>query len=156
MSGPEVDPPPTMEDPAAARRVALVTGAASGLGAATCEVLASAGFQVAVADLDGTMAHRTAGDLCAAGGEACGVQLDVRDAASADAAVALARDRFGRLDVLVNNAGIDRTLSFDELTAAAFDAVLDVNLRGPAIMIRAALPELRRRRGHILAARLNP
>lgn len=127
-------------------RVVLVTGAASGLGAATCRVLASAGMRVVVADLREEQSRTVSEAIEADGGEALGIALDVRDAASAEAAVAAAVGRFGSLDALVNNAGTDVTKAFEEMTPEEFDRVLDVNLRGPAVMTRAALPALRRGR----------
>jgi len=124
-------------------RVALVTGGGSGLGAATCRVLAMAGMAVVAGDIDARRAAATASGLTADGGRALGFELDVRDAASADAAVTTAIDRFGRLDVLVNNAGTDVTAEFEAIPPDAWDRVLDVNLRGPVVMTRAALPALR-------------
>ncbi|HEX5828192.1 MAG TPA: SDR family oxidoreductase [Candidatus Limnocylindrales bacterium] len=126
-----------------AGRVVLVTGAASGLGAAISRVLASAGMRVVVADLELRRSAEVADAIGADGGEALAAALDVRDAASAESAVRAALDGFGRLDVLVNNAGTDVTKPFEEMTADEFDRVIDVNLRGPAVMTRAALPALR-------------
>jgi NADP-dependent 3-hydroxy acid dehydrogenase YdfG len=128
---------------ALAGRAVLVTGAASGLGAAISRVLASAGMRVVVADLELARSAEVAGTIGADGGEALAAALDVRDAASARDAVRTALDGFGRLDVLVNNAGTDVTKPFEEMTPDEFDRVIDVNLRGPAVMTRAALPALR-------------
>jgi NAD(P)-dependent dehydrogenase (short-subunit alcohol dehydrogenase family) len=111
-------------------RTSLVTGGASGLGAETCRVLAAAGSNVVVADIDGEAAGRLAATLRDCPGRAESVALDVRDAAAATAAVAEAEERFGGLDVLVNNAGVDRTVPFDELSVDDWDRVLNVNLRG--------------------------
>jgi NAD(P)-dependent dehydrogenase (short-subunit alcohol dehydrogenase family) len=131
-------------------RVVLVTGAGSGLGAAVCRVLGAAGAIVVAADLDHASAAATVSRVEGAGGRASAHELDVRDADSADATVRDAIERFGRLDVLVNNAGTDVTKPFDEMTEIEFDRVLDVNLRGPAVMTRASLSALRRTGGHIV------
>ncbi len=131
-------------------RVALITGAASGLGAATADVLAAAGMRVVLADIDASGAERTAARLVHGGGEALALTLDVRDAGAAGGVLRATLDRFGGLDVLVNNAGTDLTLPFEEIPVDAFDRVIDVNLRGPVVMTRAALPALRERRGHVV------
>ena len=119
-------------------RVALVTGASGGLGAHFAGVLAGAGARVAVA------ARRVAacGAVCdairAAGGEAAPLPLDVADAASARAAVAAVAERWGRLDVLVNNAGIAATAPALDLAEADWDAVVDTNLKGAFLVAQAA------------------
>jgi NADP-dependent 3-hydroxy acid dehydrogenase YdfG len=132
-------------------RVVLITGAGSGLGAATARVLAGAGMRIVAADLDTAAAAATAESIDGAGGAALGLPLDVRDSRSAADAIAKAVESFGRLDVLINNAGTDITAAFDEIEPAAWDRVIDVNLRGPAVMTRAALPHLRASEaGHIV------
>jgi NADP-dependent 3-hydroxy acid dehydrogenase YdfG len=134
-----------------AGQVALITGAGSGLGAATAEVLAAAGMHVAVADVAMDGARRTVERIEADGGSAAALSLDVRLEGSAADAVEAIVGRWGRLDVLVNNAGVDRTASFDELTLADWDRIIAVNLRGPIVMTRAVLPAMRRAgRGHIV------
>jgi NAD(P)-dependent dehydrogenase (short-subunit alcohol dehydrogenase family) len=115
-------------------RVALVTGAASGLGAATARLLSASGMRVVVADLE-EVAARTVTD---------GIAADVRDEASGAAAIAATVEAFGGLDVLVNNAGTDVTKPLDAMTPDELDRVLRVNLHGPALMTRAALPALMR------------
>lgn len=147
-----IDPAAAPEDRMPARealagRSVLVTGAAGGLGAATCRLLAAAGMRVMAADLSIEAVRAVADAIAQDGGQAAAVSLDVRDAALASEAVAAAVDRFGGLDVLVNNAGTDVTKPFEEMTAEEFDRVIDVNLRGPAVMTRAALPALRRAPG---------
>jgi NAD(P)-dependent dehydrogenase (short-subunit alcohol dehydrogenase family) len=76
--------------------------------------------------------------------------LDVADAESAAAAVRTTIEAYGRLDILVNSAGIDQTSPFEEIDPATFDRILDVNLRGPINLTRAALPALRASGGHVL------
>jgi NAD(P)-dependent dehydrogenase (short-subunit alcohol dehydrogenase family) len=132
-------------------RSALVTGAGSGLGAETARALAAGGTNVVVADLNAQAAERVASSLGDCPGEALPLALDVRDARSAEAAVAAAEERFGSLDILINNAGVDRTVPFDELSIEEWDGVLGVNLRGAFIMARAAFPRMKERgRGHIV------
>ena len=132
-------------------RVALITGAGSGLGAATASVLAEAGMRVVVADVVPGAIDRTVGAVEEAGGAVMGVELDVSDAASAERAVRAVVDRWGSVDVLVNNAGVDRTAPFEELTLEDWDRIIGVNLRGPIVMTQAVLPAMRRAgRGHIV------
>ncbi|MFL5737808.1 MAG: SDR family oxidoreductase [Actinomycetota bacterium] len=132
-------------------RVALVTGGAQGLGAATCRVLAGAGATVIPADVHGDAAAALADELRDDGGNAHAVELDVRDERSARAAVEEALGRFGRIDVLVNNAGVDRTAALEELSVEDFDRVCGVNLRGPFLMCSLVFPPMSERAsGHIV------
>ena len=112
-------------------QVALVTGAASGMGLATARAFAEAGASVVLADIDGDAAQRAAKDLAAAGHQAIGVACDVTDEQQAAAMVERAVATFGRLDMAFNNAGIQAPPSdaADE-TAENFDRVNAVNLRG--------------------------
>ena len=141
----------TIQPLALTGRVCLVTGGASGLGAATARELAVAGAHVVIADLDLRSAGLAAGEIVGAGGSAVAARLDVRDRAAAETLVARVVARFGRIDVLVNNAGTDVTKRFDELSASDFDRVIDVNLRGAMIMTRATLPALKdAEAGHVV------
>ncbi len=132
-------------------RVALVTGAARGNGAAIARGLAEAGASVACADLDAAGAARVAAEIGAAGGRATGLALDVADAASCEAAAEAARATFGPVSILVNNAGIIRRTPIDaETFAADWEAVLSVNAGGAMRMARACLADLRATRGAVV------
>ena len=129
-------------------RVALVTGGGSarGLGRAIAARLASAGASLVVGDLDEAGARETAA-LCEQDGPgAVAVRMDVTDEASVAAAFAAAVERFGAVDVLVNNAGISESTPAWEIDLPAFDRVIGVNLRGGFICARAAMPAMMERR----------
>ena len=132
-------------------RVALVTGGGSGLGAAICRLLAEEGARAVVADVRVESAARVAAEIEEAGGAAQPRALDVTDPVQVmEVTGALCGDG-GRLDVLVNCAGVDRTEPFEAITTAGWDHVLGVNLRGPFLMSRAAFPIMRRQGGgHIV------
>jgi 3-oxoacyl-[acyl-carrier protein] reductase len=119
----------------AAKPVALVTGGARGIGWATAAELAREGWIVAVGDLDLEGARKRVEEL---GGEAMAVALDVADAESPGAAVAAVLARHGRLDLLVNNAGIQRHGPLESIPWEDWTAVLDVNLHGVFRCMRAA------------------
>jgi NAD(P)-dependent dehydrogenase (short-subunit alcohol dehydrogenase family) len=132
-------------------RVALVTGGGRGLGECVCRTLAAAGAAVAAADIRADLAEGLAHQLRDQGAKALGVRLDVGDERDAARAVAEVVERFGRLDVLVNNAGTDVTLPVEELAFEDFDRVLRTNLRGPFVLSKAAFSRLRAQGGgHIV------
>src|SRR5919201_2827107 len=111
-------------------RVALVTGAGGGIGAATCRRLAEEGAAVAASDIDEALVAGLVAELQAGGGRAPGLRLDVREPASAQAAVERVVAELGRLDVLVNNAGVFAQTPIDQVDPAKWDALLAINLRG--------------------------
>ncbi|MCF8035160.1 MAG: glucose 1-dehydrogenase [Desulfarculaceae bacterium] len=119
-------------------RIALVTGAGRGLGKAIATVLAQKGAHVAVADLDPETAGQTAAEIEGLGRKALALEMDVTDEASVDQAAAAAQEHFGRVDIWVNNAGTGSRAMLHEMTAAQWDLVLTVNLRGAFLGSRAA------------------
>ncbi|MCB9604128.1 MAG: SDR family oxidoreductase [Sandaracinus sp.] len=132
-------------------RTALVTGAASGIGAALAEELVRRGARVVLADRDLPLAESNAARLRERGGEAFALALDVRDAARFRAVADEARARFGPLDYLFNNAGIGVGGEVSEYDAASWSDVLDVNLNGVIHGIAAVYPEMvARGSGHIV------
>ena len=122
-----------------AGKVALVSGAGSGIGYAIAERFAHGGAAVAIDYLGhGEDARALARELGAAGKNAAALEADVTDAAAVDALVAQVIERFGRLDVLVNNAGIEKSQPLLEITEADWDSTLAVDLKGPFLCLQAA------------------
>jgi 3-oxoacyl-[acyl-carrier protein] reductase len=119
------------------QRVAVVTGAARGIGAATAERLAADGFAVAVLDLDEVACGAVAGRIRDAGGRAVGVGVDVTSAAQVEAGVRRVADELGPPVVLVNNAGIIRDNLIFRMSEDDWDAVMAVHLKGAFLMTRA-------------------
>jgi NAD(P)-dependent dehydrogenase (short-subunit alcohol dehydrogenase family) len=132
-------------------RVAIVTGGARGIGAAVCQALLDDGLRVAVVDLDREAARARATALDADGERARGFAADVSDGAAVDAMVAEVVGAFGRLDVLVNNAGITHPGDTQEMSDADWDRLVGVHLGGTFRCSRAAFPHLRERGGAIVS-----
>ena len=126
--------------------VALVTGAGSGLGEATARALAGAGCTVACVDINQAAVERLVGELQARDCEGLALTCDVSDANAVFGAVDAVVRRFDRLDIVVNCAAVDHTLAVEELTVAQWDQVLGINLRGPFLFAKAAMPIMRRQR----------
>lgn len=123
-------------------KFAIVTGAASprGLGKASAKLLAGHGATVAILDLDASAAEAAAAEL---GDQHIGLACDVTDKADCDSAAAALIKQWGRIDVLVNNAGITQPLKTMDIEPDNYDAVLDVSLRGTLYMSQAVIPTLR-------------
>lgn len=135
----------TKLDRSVAGRVAIVTGAASGMGRATAHLLSDEGARVAVTDLRQDAVDVVVGEITDAGGTAAGWALDVRDPEQIEVVVADVVDRLGPVDILVNNAGVSLgTPIADEGWEEAWDATFTVNLTAQARMVRACLPHLLR------------
>ncbi|NPT34934.1 SDR family NAD(P)-dependent oxidoreductase [Paraburkholderia xenovorans] len=117
----------------AAVRIAIVTGGATGIGAAIAQRLASDGFRVVIADINEDAAQNLAGSIEATGGRASFLRLDVSDASSIDIAFGALEREHGRCDVLVNNAGIAGVSSFLECPLDVWLRVLAVNVTGPML-----------------------
>nr|WP_314540007.1 SDR family oxidoreductase [uncultured Massilia sp.] len=128
-------------------RVALVTGAASGLGAALADALAEAGADIVAADIRADALQAGLPALRRRGIRATGLSLDVGDPGAARAGVQRALDTMGRLDILVNNAGTDVTLPLAELSEHDWQRVIATNLNGPFLLAKHAAAHMRRDAG---------
>jgi 3-oxoacyl-[acyl-carrier protein] reductase len=129
--------PAEEEVPDSPRRVAIVTGAARGIGAATARRLATDGMAVAVLDLDAGSCEATVDAITAAGGRAIAVGADVSDDDQVEAAVATVAEELGPPAVLVNNAGVLRDNLLFKMSGDDWDTVLNVHLRGSFLMSRS-------------------
>jgi len=123
-------------------RVAVVTGAASGMGLAIAQRLAGAGNRVGLLDLDGEAATRAADDLCQAGGQAVAAGVDVADRAAVDDALARVRRELGPIGIMVTSAGIDEFRPFTDITPEAWDRLLAVNLTGTFHCLQSGIPDM--------------
>ncbi len=129
-------------------RVAIITGAARGIGLGTATALAARGARIVIVDLDQAAAQAAADALA---GEAFGVRADVTDRGAMQRVVAEVTERWGGVDVVVANAGIaTRGATVRAMNGEAFDRVLAVNLGGVYNTVIAALPQIAQRRGHIV------
>lgn len=125
-----------------AGRVVVVTGGAGGIGAAGCRAIAAAGGRVVVADLDGERARAIAELISRDGGEATAVSVDVTDRASVRAMIRIAVDTYGELNVIFNNAGMNRPRGFLDVDAENFDEIVRVNTWGVIVCTQEAAKQM--------------
>lgn len=121
-------------------KVAIVTGAASGIGAATAERFAQEGAKVLAADRNAAGVNATVERIGAAGGEARALEINVADEADVAAMIGAALHAWNRIDILINNAGVGSGQTIREITDDEFDRVLGINLKGPLLACKHALP----------------
>jgi len=124
-------------------KVALVTGAGTGIGAAICRRLARDGIAIGVLDILIDPARTVAEQIGGAGGKALALQADITDREQVKAAVAKLRGAFGAVTILVNNAGITGMVAFEELTDAQWDRMFEVNTKGTFIVTQVVVPDMK-------------
>ncbi len=133
-------------------QIAIVTGGGRGIGLATALELARMGAGIVVAELDAANARRTADQVAKLGRPSLAVATDVTSAADLDAMVRQTVDRFGRIDVLVNNAGIYRAAATLDVTEEHWDAIMTINARAVFFTTKAVLPTMiRQHRGNVIS-----
>ncbi len=123
-------------------KTAIVTGAASGIGLAAAQRLARDGANVAIWDINEDAAKAAAAELVKQGFKAIASKVDVSKRAEIDAAVKLAREKFGPISILVNNAGISAFTPFMQITEEQWDRIMQVNLKSVLICTQAVLPDM--------------
>ncbi len=132
-------------------KVILVTGGAQGLGKAISASLAEAGATVVIGDIQVERAQRTVSELIGKGGKVSFRKLDLSSEQSVEQIISEIKSEHGRIDVLINNAGIDFTKSILDLTVSEWDAAMNVNLRGPFLTSKFVFPIMAAQKsGHII------
>jgi 2-hydroxycyclohexanecarboxyl-CoA dehydrogenase len=126
-----------------AGKVALVTGAGAGIGAACAKRLAREGNAVGVLDLDQASAEKTAQEIVAAGGRAIALGASIADRGQVKAAIEKLRAAFGPITILVNNAGISNFYPFEEITDEIWDQMFEINCKGTFIVTTEVLPDMK-------------
>ena len=123
-------------------RVAVVTGAASGMGLAISRRLADEGSRVALLDLDGDAADQAADDLRGTGAQAIAAKVDVTDRGAVDEALQRVRTELGPVEIMVTSAGLDEFVAFTDITTAQWERMIAVNLTGVFHSVQAAVPDM--------------
>ncbi|WP_188881448.1 SDR family NAD(P)-dependent oxidoreductase [Alicyclobacillus cellulosilyticus] len=133
-----------------ADKVAIITGAGSGIGEATAKLFAREGAKVVVADVHRENGERVAHDIVAGGGEAVFIPVDVTNWAQVEAMVEQALATFGRIDILFNNAGIGCVGMLHEIDEAVWDQVMAVNVKGVYLVAKAVVPHMMAQRSGVI------
>jgi 3-oxoacyl-[acyl-carrier protein] reductase len=123
-------------------KIAIVTGSANGIGFATAQKFAKEGATVIVCDLNQEQVDKAVSELKATGGKANGYQINVTDRKQIDSVVADVVAKYGRIDILINNAGITKDARLIKMTEEQFDAVIDVNLKAVFEFTQAVVPHM--------------
>jgi NAD(P)-dependent dehydrogenase (short-subunit alcohol dehydrogenase family) len=131
-------------------KVAVITGAASGLGKASALRFAAEGASVAVVDINEEGAAATVDQITTAGGSALALRVDVTEEGQVSAALARVVDEFGGVDILFSNAGIPMAIPITELTVAQWDTVMSINVKGAFLTAKHGVPILERRGGGVI------
>ncbi|AXL53683.1 SDR family oxidoreductase [Paraburkholderia caffeinilytica] len=135
------------------KKIAVITGAGSGIGEATAHRLAEEGAAVVIADLDGEAAHRVAVAIAARDGQAIAIRTDIADEAQIRAMTEAARQRFGGIDLLFNNAAVTsaahfaRDLDVIQMDVETWDRTMNINVRGAMLCCKYAIPQMLERGG---------
>jgi NADP-dependent 3-hydroxy acid dehydrogenase YdfG len=146
-----IDPSKEMAAMATITKVALITGASSGIGSATAIKLAAAGMKVGLAARRANRLETLRAEIVEHGGSAFTLEMDVTDPASVTAGVAKLADRYGSIDVLFNNAGVMPISNIDEFHLEEWNSMVDINIKGVLNSTAAVLPHMiRQHAGHIL------
>jgi len=124
-------------------KVALISGGAKGMGAVEAKLFAKEGAKIVIGDVLETEGKQIEGEINKTGGECLFVPLDVTDENQWNEAVAATVKRFGKLDILINNAGIFRTSPVEETSSTEWDQVMDINAKGVFLGAKAAIPAMR-------------
>jgi 3-oxoacyl-[acyl-carrier protein] reductase len=127
-------------------KVALITGAASGIGKAVAELFAREGASVGIMDLNGDQAQAVAREIASSGGKTAAAAADVSDEAQVKAAHAEIVSKLGDVDILMNNAGIDTTCELESMSTEMWDRMIAVHLKGTFLCSREVLPAMRRKK----------
>jgi 3-oxoacyl-[acyl-carrier protein] reductase len=132
-------------------KIAIVTGGGRGIGSAIALALAAEGAKVAVNySRSAEAAEQVVAQITAAGGEAFAIQADVSNAAQVEAMIAATKERFGRVDILINNAGVTRDTLLLRMKEEDWDAVLNTNLKGAFLCAKAVAPLLLKQKGGVI------
>ena len=131
-------------------KVAIITGSGSGMGAASAKIFAKEGAKVVVADLNESAAKNVAEEIQAAGGDAISVKVDVTDNAQLDRMVEACIEKYGRIDILFNNAGMPLAMPVEDVTEETFYKIVNVNLKGVFFASQKVAPYMKKQGGGVI------